>query len=134
MVGNLTSIIRELGEVQDRLVALSEDAGDEKLMLLGRQEELQTRAAQLADSVDEGGSIQDLLGQLASLRRQRAAMERQRALGGRQTPGFRRGLSGTMSPGTMGPRRRATADSVLRIEERIQRITLLLEQRGIALR
>jgi hypothetical protein len=133
MVGNLTSIIRELGEVQDRLLALSDHATDEKLELLGRREELQTRAAQLADSIDEDGSIQDLLGQLASLRRQRAALERQRALAAKQTPGFR-SPSGTMSPGTMGPRGRPTTDSVLRIEERIRRITLLLEQRGIALR
>lgn len=134
MVGDISTIMRELAELQDRITALPIDAHDDKLMLMARQDDLRTRAARLADSVDDGCSTQDLLAQLAGLRRQRAAMERQRAdhLG---TPrSFRPGSfnSGTQSATT--PRGRAGNGSALRIEERIRRVRSLLEERGIELR
>lgn len=74
MVGGMSSILRELEQVQDQLGSLTKDAQAEKTALLGRQEELRTRAARLADQIDIDCSTQDLLAQLASLRRQRDAL------------------------------------------------------------
>ena len=113
MVGEMSSILRELETVQDRLSSLASDAGDEKIALLARREELRTRAARLADDVDTSGSTQELLTQLASLRRRRDVLNRQiRSSGpGKTAPSQGRGLS--------------------QVEDRISRIRAVLADRGI---
>ena len=134
MVGELSSIMRELAELQDQITAMPIDAKDDKLALLARQDELRTQAARLADRVDGSCSTQELLRQLAGLRRQRAALERQRAetLG---TPrSFRPGTFDGGSQTATTPRGRPSEDSAPRIEERIRRVRSLLEERGIELR
>ena len=77
MVGDMSSVFRELEQLQDRLSSLTRDAYEEKYALLTRQEELRTRAAQLADEVTAECSTQELLIRLASLRRRRDLLERQ---------------------------------------------------------
>ena len=119
MATDMSSILRELERVQDRLTSLPQDTETEKLMLLNRQEELRTRAARLAVEVDSQCSTQDLLGQLAALRRQLAAFDRQRS-GGSSRPGAYR----PNSPGR----------STSRIEQKIMRIEGILADRGIGLR
>lgn len=77
MVGEMNSILRELEQVHDRLCALTSGDDAESYMLMTRLEELRTRAARLAENVDEGCSSQELLIRLASLQRRRALLDRQ---------------------------------------------------------
>ncbi|MDJ0498098.1 MAG: hypothetical protein QNJ77_09350 [Acidimicrobiia bacterium] len=120
----MSSILRELAEVQHQLVSLSKDAEAQKYALLARQEELHTRAARLAEQIDEECSTQDLLARLAELRWQLRALNRQRVdTGGRpmvRTQGASRPTVGQASSS--------------RIEARIQRILALLAKRGIDVR
>jgi hypothetical protein len=116
MVGEIGSILRELEEVQDRLWSLSIDADEEKYELMSRREELRNRAAQLADGVDDACSTQELLIRLASLRRRRALLDRQH--------------------GSAHRRERPSRGSrtVSRVDVQIERIYLLLADRGINVR
>lgn len=107
MVGEMSSILRELEIVQDRLSSLAEDRQDEVHALMARREELRTRAARLAEYVDSECSTKDLLVQLAKLRRRHDVLTRQRRLHG---------------PGGTAPRQ---------VDERIERIRRILQDRGI---
>ena len=134
MVGELSSIMRELSELQDKITDLPSDAKADKMTLLTRQDELRTQAARLADRIDDSCSTQELLRQLAGLRRQSAALERQRAENLGTPRSFRPGsFSGGSQPSTT-PRGRPGGDPALRIEDRIRRVRSLLEDRGIELR
>ncbi len=113
MVGEMSSILRELEMVQDQLSSLTNDAHDEKYALMTRQEELRTRAARLAEDVDAECSTKQLLIQLASLRRRREVLNRQHRSTG---------------PGGTGPRHWGGSSQV---DERIERIRALLADRGI---
>ncbi len=113
MVGEMSSVLRELEQVQDRLSSLTKDAEAEKYALMTRQEELRTRAARLADDVDAQCSTQQLLTQLASLRRRRDVLNRQRHATGPSSYG----------PGHLG--------GLSQVDERIERIRSLLADRGI---
>ena len=124
MVGGMSSILRELAEVQHQLVSLSKDAESQKHALLARQEELHTRAARLADQIDDESSTQDLLARLADLRWQLRALNRQRA----------DSVGRPMVHNHGGSRPAAGQSSGSRIETRIQRILTLLAQRGIDVR
>lgn len=124
MVGGMSSILRELAEVQHQLTSLPKDAEAQKHGLLARQDDLQTRAARLADQIDEGRSTQDLLARLAELRWQLSALERQRAT----TPGR------PAVRGQAGSRPAPGQQSGSRIEARIGRIQSLLRKRGIDIR
>jgi len=114
MVGEISSVLRELEQVQDRLWSLSIDAEAEQYALMARREELRTRAAQLADGVDAACSTQELLIRLASLRRRRVLLDRQH--------------------GSAHRRERPPQGSraVSRVDVQIERIYLLLADRGIS--
>jgi hypothetical protein len=118
----MSSILRELNDVQDQLGSLATEARADKLALLSRREELQTQAARLADQVDRDWSTQELLAHLASLRWQRDAIGRQRGA----APLLRNGPSGTY--------RTMHREGLPRIEARIARIKVILAERGIDLR
>ena len=124
MVGGMSSVLRELAEVQRQLTSLPKNAETKKYALLSRQEELHTRAARLADQIDEDCSTKDLLARLAELRWQLGALERQRTnVPGRPGTRSQKGLRPAGVPG-----------SESRIEVRIRRIRSLLSQRGIDIR
>lgn len=128
MAGEMSSILRELEQVQDQIGSLTKDDLEEKTALLSRQETLRTRAARLADQVNGNCSTQDLLGQLASLRRQRDALARQRRTS--TQPKY----SASPPNGVAGHRRSPHGDiGVPRIDERIHRIRQMLSDRGIRL-
>lgn len=114
MVGDVGSILRELERVQDRLLALSTEEHEEKHALLALQDELTTRAARMADDVDEECSTQDLLTRLARLRRRRDLLDRQH---GSASRGLHRPPHGARGPS--------------QVDERIKRIRTLLADRGI---
>ena len=116
MAGKMSSILRELEEVQDRLSSLRGGAESEKYALMTRQEELRTQAARLADDVDADCSTQELLIQLAGLRRRRDVLNRQRHHSG---------------PNATGP---GHGSSRSQVDVRIERIRSLLAERGIRLR
>ena len=121
MVGGMSSILRELAEVERQLTSLPKDAEATKYTLLARQEDLHTRAARLADQIEDDCPTQDLLTRLAELRWQLGALERQRTVG-----------AGRPAMRTQTGSRPATApSSESRIEARIRRIQSLLSQRGI---
>lgn len=109
MVGEMSSILRELERLQDRIYLLGAEDSVEKHALLARQDALRTQAARLAEDVDDACSTKDLLIQLASLRRRRDVLRRQRH-----------------GPGSPGP-----GQTRSQVEERIERIQTLLGARGI---
>lgn len=111
MVGEMSSILRELEIVQDRLSELTAADQTERSTLMSRQEELRTRAARLAEDVDSQCSTKELLIHLASLRRRRDVLNRQRHARG----------PGAAAPGATNTQ----------VDERIARIRRLLEDRGI---
>ncbi len=116
MIGEMSSILRELEEVQDRLSALTNDAQSERYSLMTRQEELRTKAARLADDVDAECSTHHLLSQLARLRRRREVLDRQRQ---------------SVGPGGYRPGSGAGQNQV---EDQVRRIRSLLADRGIRVR
>ena len=116
MVGEMSSVLRELEKVQDRLSSLTQDAQSERYVLMTRQEELRTKAARLADDVDAQCSTQQLLSQLARLRRRHEVLNRQRQ---------------SVGPGGYGP---GSAGGQSQVEDRMQRIRSLLADRGIRVR
>lgn len=116
MVGEMSSVLRELEKVQDRLSSLTKDAQSERYALMTRQEELRTKAARLAEDVDAECSTQQLLSQLSRLRRRREVLNRQRRAVG---PGGYRPGSGV---------------GLNQVDDRIQRIRSLLAARGIRVR
>lgn len=136
MVGDISPILRELVVVEDELILLNKDALSEKQELLARQDELRTRAARLAEQVDQDCSTQDLLTRLAGLRRQRDAIERQRASVRRQSRPHSYGGLGTAHRVSAPGSNHSTAGSqgLSRIDIRIRRVTRILSERGIDLR
>jgi hypothetical protein len=105
----MSSILRELERLQDRISLLGADDSVEKHALLARQDALRTRAARLAEDVDAACSTKDLLIHLASLRHRRDVLRRQRH-----------------GPGSPGPGQTSS-----QVDERIERIKSLLGARGI---
>jgi hypothetical protein len=136
MVGDISPILRELVGVQDQLTSLDKDALTEKQELLARQDELRTRAARLAEQVDQDCSTQDLLTRLASLRRQHSAIERQRVNARSQSrPHLYNGFNAARRVSAPGTNHATTGiQGVSRIDVRIRRITRILSERGIDLR
>ncbi len=116
MGGEMSSVLRELEQVQDLLSSLTNEDEADTYALMTRREELRTRAAQLAVGVDEGCSTQELLIRLASLRRRRALLERQH------------------SSVTRPARPEHGSRSASQIEIQIERIYVLLADRGISVR
>ena len=71
------SLISELAEVQDRLIALPDDAFAERFELLKRQDRLRQEAAEYTAGVDAERPTEDLLAELAALRLRRDRLESQ---------------------------------------------------------
>ncbi len=69
---------RKLAEVQDRLLALPDDAFAERWELRKQQDELRQKAASFAVALDAERSDEDLLTELRALRQQMKAIEKQR--------------------------------------------------------
>jgi len=71
-------LLRELGEVQDELIALPSDAFAERYELRGRQDELRERIARFRVDLDVDRSTEDLLRELAGQRARLARLEAER--------------------------------------------------------
>ncbi len=119
MTTDMSSVLRELEQVEDQLASSCHDPAADRLTLHSREEELRTRAARMAIAVDSECSTQDLLAKLGDLRRQLRALERQH--GGGQS---RSSAYGNTSP----------TPNASRIEQKMARIERILAEQGIALR
>lgn len=114
MGGEMTAVMRELGEVQDRIAALAHGSVADRRPLLLREQQLQNKVARLADTIDSGCDTQGLLVHLAELRRKKAALERQHD--------------------DVRWIRPEDAPSMMWIERRIARAVKILHERGIEVR
>lgn len=77
-LSELDEVLRQLGEIQDELLALPEDAFARRYELRARQEELRRLAAEARSGRDLETGTDDLLAELAALRRRLAEVERLR--------------------------------------------------------
>ena len=114
MTGELTAVMRELGEIQDQIAALAHGTVADRRPLLLREQRLQNEVARLAEQVDDEWDTQGLLVHLAELRRKKAALDRQHG-----------GVGGTRPDDT---------PSRMWIERRTSRVIRILNERGIELR
>jgi hypothetical protein len=71
-------VVRQLADVQDRLIALPDDAFAERWELRKQQDDLRKKAAEFAYAMDEDKFDEDLLLELAALRERMKAIEKQR--------------------------------------------------------
>ncbi|MCP4307022.1 MAG: hypothetical protein GY926_09085 [bacterium] len=67
-MSTVETLVRQLADVQDQLVALPNDAFEQRFELVQRQEELRSQAAEHAEGADRERTTEDLLAELANLR------------------------------------------------------------------
>lgn len=75
---NLDDVTRRLAEIQDRLLALADDARTERFELLKERDRLRDLAAEFRVDYDAQRTDADLLSELAALRSRLTAVERNR--------------------------------------------------------
>ncbi len=125
-------LARLLAQVQDRLLALPDDAFGERWELRRQQDELRSKAASFAVVGDETRSDGDLLRELGALRQQMRAIERQRIDIVSQSGGSG---GSTSEMGNLGAlklnRAMDEAAGLLKIRERIGLIKGILIDRGV---
>jgi hypothetical protein len=125
------SLIRELGEVQDRLIALPDDAFAERFELLKRQDQLREQAALHTAGVDNERPTEDLLAELASLRQRRDALESEHVNVMLQASNIdAAGFSGNADAAQIN-RQMDSARGLPQIVSRIGRIKGVLTDRGV---
>lgn len=73
-----TELNRKLADIQDRLIALPDDAFEQRWKLRKQQDELREQAREFAYAVDEDKFDDELLSELRSLRERMKAIEYQR--------------------------------------------------------
>lgn len=130
-MADVDELIRELGEVQDRLIALPDDAFAERFELLRRQDELRERAAAHTAGVDNERPTEDLLAELAALRKRRDSLESQHINVMLQASNVdAAGFSGHADAAQMN-RRMDDAQGMAQIVSRIGRLKGVLADRGI---
>jgi hypothetical protein len=130
-VTDVDSLIRELGAVQDRLIALPDDAFAERFELLKRQDELRHRAAAHTAGVDNERPTEDLLAELASLRQRRNELESQHINVMLQASNVdAAGFSGHADAAQLN-RRMGFAQGLPQLVSRIGRIKGILTDRGV---
>lgn len=126
------SLIRELGEVQDRLIALPDDAFAERFELLKLQDQLREQAALHTAGVDNERPTEDLLAELASLRQRRDALESEHVNVMLQASNIdAAGFSGNADAAQIN-RQMDSARGLPQIVSRIGRIKGILTDRGVA--
>ncbi len=127
---DLDLILRELSEVQDRLIALPEDAFAERYELRCHQDELRDQMASFRVDFDAERSTDDLLAELSGLRSRLTAIEGQRIDMVSQAGGSG-GMTGAMTPEEGLNRKMDEAAGAGEIRSRIGRIKGILIDRGV---
>ena len=126
---DLDRMLRELSEVQDRLIALPDDAFAERYELRCRQDELRDQMASYRVDFDAERSTGDLLSELSGLRARLTEIEKQR-IDMVQQAGGSGGMTGAMTPEEGLNRRMDEAAGGGEIRSRIGRIKGILIDRG----
>ena len=127
---DLDSVLRELSEVQDRLIALPADAFAERYELRCRQDELRDQMASFRIDFDAERSAEELLSELSGLRSRMAAIEGQRIDMVSQAGGSG-AMTGAMTPEEGLNRKMDEAAGAGEIKSRIGRIKGILIDRGV---
>lgn len=103
-MASVESLVKQLSEVQDLLIALPDDAFEERFELIHRRDELRTKAAHYAAGADPERPTEDLRAELVALRLRRSDM------------------------GTAGG---GISDELSRLKRRISRLEAILEARVV---
>ena len=127
---DLDQVLGELSEVQDRLIALPDDAFAERYELRCRQDELRNQMASLRVDFDVERSTENLLSELSGLRSRLATIEGQRIDMVSQAGGSG-GLTGAMTPEEGLNRKMDEAAGAGEIRSRIGRVKGILIDRGV---
>ena len=127
---DLDQVLGELSEVQDRLIALPDDAFAERYELRCRQDELRNQMASLRVDFDVERSTENLLSELSGLRSRLASIEGQRIDMVSQAGGSG-GLTGAMTPEEGLNRKMDEAAGAGEIRSRIGRVKGILIDRGV---
>jgi len=127
---DLDQVLGELSEVQDRLIALPDDAFAERYELRCRQDELRDQMASLRIDFDAERSTENLLSELSGLRSRLATIEGQRIDMVSQAGGSG-GVTGAMTPEEGLNRKMDEAAGAGEIRSRIGRIKGILIDRGV---
>lgn len=128
---DLDQILRDLSEVQDRLIALPDDAFAERYELRTRQSELREQMASLRVDFDAKRSTEDLLSELAGQRSRLAAIETEKIDIVSQSGGGTLSGAGSDGWGAVGINQQIEAGAgVADIKARIGRIKGILIDRG----
>jgi len=123
---DLDQVLRELSDVQDRLIAAPDDAFAERYELRCRQDKLRGQVASLRIDFDADRSTEDLLSELSGLRSRLSTIEGQRIdmvsqAGGSGAITHEEGLNSKMDE----------AAGAGEIKSRIGRIKGILTDRGV---
>lgn len=131
-MAEVDAVLRELSEIQDRLIELPDDAFAERYRLRNRRDELRAQAAEFAQDWDNDRPTEDLLRELAALRARLATAEKQKV-----DLVMQAGSGGPEGPGASGlggvplNQRIAEAQGVGDIQSRIGRIKGILIDRDV---
>ena len=131
-MAEVDAVLRELSDIQDRLIELPVDAFAERYKLRLRRDELRAQAAEFAQDWDAEQSSEDLLAELAAMKERLADAERQRIDVVSQSGG-----GGTEGPGASGlggvslNKAIDEAQGIGDIRVRIERIKDILIGRGV---
>ena len=126
-----TELIRKLADVQDRILALPDDAFAQRWELRKEQDDLRSQAQEFAYAMDEDKSDDELLAELRARRDQMKVIERQRIdLVGQAGGGSMSGEMGNLG-GVKINRGIDDAMGLPGIKARIGVIKGVLEDRGV---
>jgi len=128
-MADVDAVVKELSEIQDRLLELPRDAFAEIYQLHSRRDELRAQAAEFALDRDAGRSTEELLRELAALRTRLAEIERQQVNLVVQAGGG--GARSGSSHGVVLNRRIADAQGMGRVQSRIGVIKGVLIDRAV---
>jgi len=131
-MSDISSLTKELADVDEQLRALPDDAFADKYELLKRQDELRERAAQFAVDADKERSTEALLSELSGLRSQLAQLDGQKIDLVVQAGGGAVGMSNMGNLGGVALNARMTdASGASRIQARIGVIKGVLTDRDV---
>ncbi len=128
-MADVDAVLKELSEIQDRLLELPRDAFAEIYELHNRRAELRAQAAEFAQDRDADRSTENLLRELAALRTRLAEIERQQVNLVAQAGGG--GARSGSAHGVALNRRIADAQGMGRVQSRIGVIKGVLIDRSV---
>jgi hypothetical protein len=128
---NPSEIVRQLSEIQDRLIALPDDAFAQRWELRQRQQEIREQARAFSYARDEDKFDEELLDELRALRERMKAIERQRIdLVGQAGGGSMSGEMGNLG-GVKLNKSMDDASGLPKVKARIGEIKGVLMDRGV---